>query len=380
MNKFFNPCLESTLPADLANHDVVVSALTGIDSAQVWDMHVHLAGVGDTDSGIWLHPDSRNPLKLWRYIQFRFYLNSACPKSGIPLDQGFIERLKTLQWEKGIRFVLLAFDYTYDKYGKKLPEKTTFYIPNHYAARLHQQYPDVFEWLASIHPYRPDCVEALERAVANGTRGIKWLPPAMGIDPASPRCDRFYAALARFQLPLLCHGGEENAVGGAQMQDYGNPLKLRRALEHGVKVIVAHCASLGSSSDLDRGEHGPLRSNFKLFARLMDEPQYNGYLFGDISALPQINRVEPALAIVITRQDWHSRLLNGSDYPLPGVFPLFSLRQLTIKGFITRRQAKILAEIRCHNALLFDFVLKRHLQVNELHFSPAVFHTRNHFG
>ena len=54
--------------------------------------------------------------------------------------------------------------------------------------------PRDFEWVASIHPYRTDALEALEQAKRDGARAVKWLPSAMGIDPASPRCDRFYRA------------------------------------------------------------------------------------------------------------------------------------------------------------------------------------------
>ncbi|HEC84029.1 MAG TPA: hypothetical protein ENI48_02150, partial [Thioploca sp.] len=51
--EFFNPCLDSQLPNELANHEIILSAFEGIDTTQVWDGHVHLLGLGDTDSGIW---------------------------------------------------------------------------------------------------------------------------------------------------------------------------------------------------------------------------------------------------------------------------------------------------------------------------------------
>jgi len=68
-------------------------------------------------------------------------------------------------------------------------------------------------------------------AVVVPARGVKWLPAAMGIDPGSPLCDRFYGALARLRLPLITHAGLERAVMGTDVQDYGNPLRLRRALD-----------------------------------------------------------------------------------------------------------------------------------------------------
>ena len=43
---------------------------------------------------------------------------------------------------------------------------------------------------------------------ARGAVAVTWLPPAMGIDPASKRCDALYDAVLRLDLPLLSHGGE----------------------------------------------------------------------------------------------------------------------------------------------------------------------------
>jgi mannonate dehydratase len=373
---FFNPCLDSQLPEELANHEIVLSAFENIKTTQVWDGHVHLLGLGDTNSGIWINPRYRNFLNFKYYTQFRFYLNAACLTPNSSVDEGFVTQLKSLRWGRGSRFVLLAYDYTYNEQGERIPDKTAFYVPNQYAAAIHKQFPDTFEWLASIHPYRQDCVEALEKAIIEGARGVKWLPPAMGIDPASPLCDRFYQALVYWDIPLLCHCGDEAAVHGTNTQAYGNPLALRRALDQGVKVVIAHCASLGLNDDTDKGQNARKVRNFDLFTRLMDESQYEELLFGDISALPQINRLN-MLETLITRPEWHPRLLYGSDYPLPGIIPLVSLKLLKEKQYINDEQAQILALLRQHNSLLFDFVLKRLIQVRGQYFSPIVFHTRS---
>lgn len=74
-----------------------------------------------------------------------------------------------------------------------------------------------------LHPYRPDALEALQAAIAGGARAVKWLPAAMGMDPASPRCDAFYRVLAETRLPLIVHCGEEKAVKGGDTQHLGNP-------------------------------------------------------------------------------------------------------------------------------------------------------------
>jgi len=215
--------------------------------------------------------------------------------------------------------------------------------------------------------------------VAQGARAVKWLPPAMGIDPASPRCDAFYEALMKHNIPLLTHAGEEKAVAAGEGTEFGNPLALRRPLDKGVKVIVAHCGSLGESTDLDKGPDAEKLPSFQLFSRLMDESRYQHNLFADISALTQVNRVDSALATVIQRQDWHQRLINGSDYPLPGVVPIISTEKLVKGGFITADQASVFSEIRGYNPLLFDLVVKRHLRYQGKALHPVVFESRRLF-
>jgi mannonate dehydratase len=108
----------------------------------------------------------------------------------------------------------------------------------------------------------------------------------------------------------------------------------------------------------------------------MEEPRYQRQLFGEISAVIQTNRIESALAALIKRVEWHSRLINGSDYPLPGVVPIISLRRFVQQRFLTESQAQVLSEIRRYNALLFDFVLKRSLVSGGQRFMPVVFESR----
>ena len=91
----------------------------------------------------------------------------------------------------------------------------------------------------------------------------------------------------------------------------------------------------------------------------MDEPKYAGLLFGEISAMLQFNRMPVPLATLLKRQDLHSRLVNGSDYPLPAVNSLIWTRSMARAGFITAEERQALNEIYDYNPLLFDFVLKR---------------------
>ena len=358
------------------------AAWEGIDARKVWDSHCHLAGNGDSGGGIRVNPAMESLGDPLQYVQGLFFTNAACVRDETgQVDQSYVERMRALMngMPAGVKLLLLAFDASVTAAGAVSWEQTSLYVPNNYAAHIARRHAQSFEWAASVHPYRRDCVERLEAAVAQGARALKWLPATMGMDPASALCDPFYSALARLDLPLITHAGQERALPGVDAQELGNPLRLRRALDHGVRVVVAHCASMGQNRDSDRGAYGPVVDNFALFARLMEEPRYAGRLYGDISAMTQTARAGAALAQVIEREDWHPRLLNGSDYPLPGVFPLYSVEYLVELGYIEKSAAPLFRGLREHNALLFDFVLKRSLRSGGKRLAAGVFETRAFF-
>ncbi len=373
-----NPCKAPTLPDYLANHPLLQNAWKGLDPQQVWDCHCHLVGVGDSDSGIRVHPDLTDLLSPAQYLRFRFFMNAACAESDASVDVRFVRRLAALMQAlpEGAKAMLLAFDQAYDERGRPLPEQSSFYTPNAWAQSVAAEHSQRFEWIASIHPYRADAVDELRRVVDSGARAIKWLPSAMNIDPSSARCDGFYRVMAELNLPLLTHAGEEQAVAGAGLHGAGNPLLLRRPLDAGVRVIVAHCASLGEADDVDKGGTA---SAFKLFARMMDEPSYRGRLFGDIAAITQANRDVEVLKTLLERRDWQDRMLNGSDYPLPGVLPLFNVDKWVDAGLLDKDVAVVLRQVRSYNPLLFDFLLKRSLRWQGEGFGRSVFETRRHF-
>ena len=243
-----NPCL-STLPRKLADHELVRSAWLGLDPAQVWDCHAHLVGTGDSGSGIWLNPALDSMIHPMQYAQRLFFLNAGCAHDAPGrVDQSYVERMQNLLegMRPGAKLMLFAFDYFHREDGAISRDDSAFHVPNDYARNVARQHPRYFEWVASIHPYRRDCVEALTRAAAEGARAVKWLPAAQGMNPSSPLCDRFFEALAKLDLPLISHAGEERAVHGGNTQHFGNPLLLRRALDHGVRVVVAHCGHGGT--------------------------------------------------------------------------------------------------------------------------------------
>jgi predicted TIM-barrel fold metal-dependent hydrolase len=348
--------LDALTPAASA---LVARAYTDLGDAPLVDYHAHLVGTGAGGTGAainsaktsWWHPIEQ--------IKARVFLSASGVEKEDHFDADYLTRFVQLArgFPQPIKIHLLALDHNYNSDGTINKEHTDFYIPNARVVAVARQYPDLFVPVISVHPNRPDALAELDRWTAQGVRHIKWLPNAQNIDPAEPRHDAFYRKLREHHMVLLAHTGREGAVDAAGAQELGNPLRLRRALDAGVTVIMAHCASRGQSADLEHP--GAQADNFDLFLRMMDDPRYRGRLFADISAMAQWNRLPKPLLEILRRPNLQARLVNGSDYPMPAINCTISLRTLARLGVLDDADRAPLKEIYQRNPLLFDFVLKR---------------------
>lgn len=357
---------------------LIARAWEGLRPEQVIDTHVHVVGLGHGGTGCRVGERLQSWLNPLEYAKFSIYLAASEVDDLSQADQQYIGRLKSLlksQSPRG-RALLFAFDYAHDEQGQALVDSSEFYTPNEYVIGLAKAFPDCFVPCASIHPYRADAVDALERAVAEGAVAVKWLPNAMNIDPSSRRCESFYDAMVRLKVPLIAHAGEEKAVHAEEAQRLGNPLHLRFPLGRGVKVVVAHCASLGLNPDLDVGSGASWVDNFELFLRLMAEPAWNGLLYGDLSAITQVNRIGRPLMHVLQHPELQRRVVNGSDYPLPAINALMQTSAMVRAGFLNEDERALLNEIDQHNPLLFDFVTKRTVHIGGQRLMDEVFMIR----
>jgi predicted TIM-barrel fold metal-dependent hydrolase len=196
---------------------------------------------------------------------------------------------------------VLALDGPVDSLGNLDSARTELYVPNDFVARETRKYPNLL-FGASVNPRRPDALERLRRAKADGAVLLKWLPSIQHFDPADTAFIPFYLALKELGLPLLTHAGKESAFHSAA-DSLCDPRRLMLPVRLGVKVIVAHAATPGSN----RGE----ANHERLLSMFDGHPD----LYADISSLTQINK-RFLLKKIVPRREAQGRLLFGSDFPL----------------------------------------------------------------
>jgi len=345
--------------AQLLIHDAFAPFLTDT----LVDHHVHILGMGNSASGIEVHPNTQSMMYPNKFTRFNYFMDASGILNKNLADEEYLAYLFAQIEAIPVPYQVLglALDKLYLTNGEIDPDNFEIYIPNSYVLSLNKHYPDKFLPAISVHPYRKDAVEELEKWAAQGVRVVKWVPNAQGIDPSSELCDPFYEAMNRLDMVLLSHAGTEQALDSQGRQHLGNPLLLRKALKAKVKVIVAHCAISGQSEDIDDPER-PRVDNFELFMRLIENPAYEGLLFADISGMTLLSQIGDPLKIMLSRADLHHRLLYGSDYPLPAVSVLNQNLLLSFLDYIDEESLSALKEIQNRNPLLYNFILIRSLK------------------
>ena len=299
------------------------------------DCHVHLVGDGSDGSGCFFCLPS--PLK--RFLAGRMLKEVGLPSSALRggLDRAYRESLLRLVEASGLdAAVVLAQDWPYDERGEPLRDRANFFVPNDYLLDVCAASGGRFIPAVSIHPYRADACRELERCVSRGAKVLKLLPNCHNADCNAPRTRDFWKLMADTGTVFLCHTGGEYSVPVLN-RAYESPKILRQPLEQGVTCIAAHAA--GSSAPLVSRDHTE-----ELVAMFRDYP----HLYCDNSGLCTPNRAGTAKRLL--RADAASRVLHGSDFPVPvggigpwvrGLVPWSAVRAASRDANPLRRDASL---------------------------------------
>ncbi|MGA2497521.1 MAG: amidohydrolase family protein [Tepidisphaeraceae bacterium] len=203
--------------------------------------------------------------------------------------------------------VVLAFDAVYTETGEFDAANTHLYVTNDYIIELCRRHPRML-FGCSVNPYRKDAVKELERCIAAGAVLMKWLPLTQGFDPSDPRCFPLYEAMAHHGLPLLSHTGGEQALP-ILSPETADPRLLIPALERGVTVIAAHCATRSSPRE---------RTFVREFIAMTHEHEK---FYGDTAGLNLPTRWHGWDAL-LDDDVARGRLVHGSDWPIISIPPV----------------------------------------------------------
>ncbi|MDD5307476.1 MAG: amidohydrolase family protein [Deltaproteobacteria bacterium] len=287
------------------------------------DCHVHLVAMSQASG-------CRVSRRLRFFLRFLGVRGARTPEE---FDRLYVEKLAAEVCASELdRVVLLALDRVHGEDGAPDDGRTDLFVSNDHAHSVVRRHRDVFLFGASVHPYRADALDELDRVASMGACLVKLLPNSQGFDPAAPRLRSYWRRLAELGMPALVHGGFEHTLGVID-QSFGDPAQLEPALDEGATVIVAHAGTAGL---MHRRE--TLGAFLALLAKY---PR----CYGDTSALGNAWRahylrllLDPDLLerrFGVRIDDAAKRLVHGSDHPIPitplafaGRIPLEKLRRV----------------------------------------------------
>jgi predicted TIM-barrel fold metal-dependent hydrolase len=287
-----------------------------ITDKKVIDIHVHMVGTGDTVKGCIASKEF-----LCSPTFSSMLMSLKTPPFALTDDKIREFILESVGNSESVDCsVLLALDGVY-KHGRLVASETLLSVPNDYIISLSRTNKKVL-FGASVHPYREtaEMLNETRRCIGEGAALFVWAPSGQQINPEDDRCIPFYVCLAREGVPLLCHAGAEFAMSAADSKTIrcNDPKRLKKALDIGVKVIVAHCAapSRGSIMPFERGFFDELTEMLKV------AEEKNWELYADISACCSPSKswfLEKIIDEIEEGRISPKRFLYGSDFPMPAV-------------------------------------------------------------
>lgn len=262
-----------------------------------YDIHVHVFDMRAASRGSYVCPPSRRSLLL-RHLVRRMH---GLAREGSEAQSAVVARLDSWMRESEIdRFVLLALDHAHTAAGEPDLDRTHLAVDNDFVADWVARQPKALLG-ASVHPFRKDALDELDRLAGRGACLVKWIPSAQNIPPDHPRCIPFYDKLVGLGMPLLSHTGIEHTLP-AFAQSLNDPRRLAVPLDRGVTVIAAHCGARMYLHERDS------------FGAWVEMAMKHPNLYGDLSGFCLPLHAAPRRRI-LSHPLLASRVLFGSDFP-----------------------------------------------------------------
>ena len=264
------------------------------------DAHTHVFCWGENPQDGYLSERTR---KSW-LTRLLMKMIGIAREPGETLSEKMRSRLLRQVHESRLdRCIVLAQDAVYREDGSRDDAATHFYVSNDYVLDLARRSERILPG-CSINPWRRDALAELERCRAAGCRLIKVHTAIQGVDPSLARFDPFYALARDLGVVLMFHTGYEHSCT-VRSQQFTDPAKLARPLDHGGVIVAAHC---GTCAWFDPENYYPK------FIRTME--RYEN-LYGDTAIMASLIRWSSLRRLSREPADLRGRIVHGSDYPFP---------------------------------------------------------------
>jgi uncharacterized protein len=300
------------------------------------DIHCHVAGNGtnldNVNNDVFFKPKDNN--HWFTRILYNMMTSSAAKLGGDPNKNGVVETQEYFDFIYKLfiksneidGIVLLALDGLYSPETHELDGvKTDLWVSNRFLSgkikELNEKIskePDEknrkkrFYFGASVNPNRKDkdLQDELDFVFSKTDAVLmKLIPSTQHIDLACSRHKSYFERLAQEKIPLLCHTGPEYTFPeGIRNQELDFYHLLENPLNHGLKVIAAHCAT----PVFPVIDHNWIKE----FHGFMKNANAGGMcLWADTSALSLSTRIF-YLPWIVEHFDpaW---LIHGTDFPIP---------------------------------------------------------------
>ena len=212
------------------------------------------------------------------------------------------------------KMVLFGVDERVDEVGACIHKDITVCASNNDLLAVYEKHKDVVIPFFSINPKRPDALELIDKYVALGFKGAKFLQNYWNVDTREVRYRPYFEKLASLGLPLIVHVGNESSIHSYKACEAIEMLDA--PLEAGVTVIAAHMAlSYDAFGVRKMFSKNPKYFNEEYF-RLLRMLKKHDNLYADISALLTPIRAK-ALRHLSQEKEVHEKLLFGTDFPVP---------------------------------------------------------------
>jgi predicted TIM-barrel fold metal-dependent hydrolase len=264
------------------------------------DAHVHVFCWGEKPQDGFF---SQRTQRSW-LTRLMLHLTGIHKEQGDTLSEKFRSRLLRHVNQSVLDFVVvLAQDAVYREDGSRDDSATHFYVSNDYVLDLAGRSKKIIPG-CSINPIRRDALVELQRVREAGCRLVKIHTAIQGVDPALAEFDEFYRRAAELGVVLMFHTGYEHSCT-VLSQQFADPARLERPLDHGGIIIAAHC---GTCAVFDRENQYP--SFVKMMLR-------HDNLYGDTAVMASLIRWRSLWRLAGEEKSVRDRILHGSDYPFP---------------------------------------------------------------